>query len=377
MAQSPKIPKPRPRPKFRLTRTRPARRPGMVMSSWSPTRLPGCASRRPRRRGPTSWNRMAVPSQGRTRRRRCVRYGVKRRELLILNFLEKDHELKGRTNLKIPCRDRKDPTIRQVQTDEVVLQLFRNATGLGKIEAKIYLDLAKWDLNSAIDKARADDYFEECARPEAKVFAESRSVSPDSVMVHLDCARGLVDVGLLQSMDVYVVAVLVAGGDVARSQSAAAAASKEGVWAWSAAQQGSTLELAHKALEAKGVGVRFEVYAANDVVADTLVGSTASVPLERLSDGALHVVEVDTGGELSLSLGAPAHVKSKSEFVRAVAVPANPFDAFDAARAAVSIPLVTAVEVRADYDAPGGLPPPPASPCVTSPFDFMNEPNPS
>mmetsp|Transcript_952 Transcript_952/g.3773 ORF Transcript_952/g.3773 Transcript_952/m.3773 type:complete len:521 (-) Transcript_952:389-1951(-) len=339
------------------------------------------------------WNRLLDAAED------CVRT----RETLVIPPLSKARRARGQT---------RQP--RQLETRDVAIQRFRNATRLGRIEAEVYLEAASWDLAAALKRARADDAFEaDAARFHAELEARAASEAAFSegrrsqknkncVVVHLDSAEGLNDLGVLTPMDVYVVATLWAGDRLVAEGASCAVAKSGSRWRWLPTQEGSTVQLAlptaapttttssaaatepapedddgwtlchadaaevvdhdsggkkKKASRAVGTAVdddidprdltlTFVVRARNHLLDDADVGRSKRLPLSRLVDHALHAVSVDTGGELALSVTAPDTVPR--DCVRAVAVPRddseNPF--ID-----VSVPATTIAA-----DAPGSPP---------------------
>jgi len=237
-----------------------------------------------------------------------------------------------------------------------------NATrNLGKTEAVLYLDAAGWDAAKAVAAAKADDAFEAARVAEVNAQLAAVASTRPSVVVHVESARNLHDVGILAVMDVYVVATLWAGAEIlAQGMSNAVKASGgTSAWRWDPQAGGSSLQLPLRDDRADDLALSFAVMAPNDVLADTHVGTTKRFPLRRLV-AAVHDVGVDTGGDLRLSIKAPDYIKRDA--VRAVAVSSddNPFlQPVVLGRADYPpIPLVDAVAVRVeDRDTPRHTPP--------------------
>ncbi|KAJ8598764.1 hypothetical protein CTAYLR_009869 [Chrysophaeum taylorii] len=262
-----------------------------------------------------------------------LRYGVSATELRRHNAFEGEN-FRMCEVLRIP-RGKGKRRRPQEDTLEVKLQRIRNATRLGAIEARFYLDQAGGDVAAAIRAAQADCEFEAAAR--TPIVLQARR----AVVVHFDSATDLRDAGLLGPMDVYAVAELWAGTSRIAEGTSCAVRGAAGAWRWCPTQSGASVDLPYD--DAQNLALAFEIKSPNDLMPDTRVGRTKRLPLSRLVDSALHAVTVDSGGALHLSLKAPPDVARDA--VRAVALfpDDNPFLPYPD-----SPPLVTAVAVRVD-----------------------------
>ena len=302
-----------------------------------------------------------------------LKYGVHRREIRRANNFEGDN-VRTREVMRIPLGNQKQGgAMAQEDTLEVRTQRFRNATRLGAIEARIYLEAAEYDVDKAIAAAKEDDIFEEDALLNAKLAAPVETCKAHdsalkqqkvkasvveeeslSLVVHLDRASDLRDAGVLASMQIYVVAALWAGADrIAEGYSCAVP--KTDKWRWLPTEAGSTIDLKAPASYFTfdhDLTLTLHIKTKNDVLSDGDVGSSKSLPLSRLADGAINAIGVDTGGEILISITAPPTLPRN--VVRAVAVRSplgsdddeNPFVAADAS--ALDDPIITAVAVRVD-----------------------------
>mmetsp|Transcript_1122 Transcript_1122/g.3822 ORF Transcript_1122/g.3822 Transcript_1122/m.3822 type:complete len:410 (-) Transcript_1122:206-1435(-) len=277
-----------------------------------------------------------------------LRYGVPRSEICRANGFEGE-KVKTKEVLRIPLRKQKrGGATAQEDTKEVRLQKFKNATGLGSIEARIYLEATNYDVDKAVENARSDDLFELDASLNAKLAAPVETCKAHAaatkvvaaeeqnncnasflLVVHLDRASHLRDAGVLASMDVYVVAALWSGSERVAVGSSCAVG-KTDAWRWLPTQPGSTIELrAHSTAFANEAALCLTLHlkTKNQLLNDGDVGVSKKLPLSRLVDGAVHAVGVDTGGELRVSITAPNTLPRDA--VRAVAVRSvdddNPF----------------------------------------------------
>lgn len=284
-----------------------------------------------------------------------LRYGVSATDLRRCNAFQGDN-FRTCTILKIPLAksSRRQRFPYQSETREVVIQRFRNATGLGAIEAGLYLDEADWQLQKAIASARADDAFESSKVAELNSRLAPLAKSCRTVVIHVESASRLKDSGILMAMDVYIIAYLWDGTNLlAQGRSCVVRAVRES-WRWCPTQKGSTIILPIESTCAN-LALSLTVMAPNELMPDTHVGSTKRLPLKRLVDGAVHAVGVDTGGELSISIAAPDDIARDA--VRAVAIGASDENPFLQPIATDAVPVVTAVAVRADELPPAGEPP--------------------
>lgn len=279
-----------------------------------------------------------------------LRYGVSATDLRRCNAFQGDN-FRMCTILKIPLAksSRRQRFPYQSETREVVIQRFRIATGLGEIEAGLYLDEADWQLQKAIASARADDAFEASRVAELNSRLAPLAKSCRTVVVHIESASHLKDSGILMAMDVYVVAHLWDGTNLlAQGRSCVVRAVRES-WRWCPTQRGSTVILPIEST-CGNLALSLAVMAPNELIPDTHVGSTKRLPLKRLVDGAVHAIGVDTGGELCISIAAPDDIARDA--VRAVAIDANDENPFIQPIATDAVPVVTAVAVRVDEPPP-------------------------
>ena len=315
----------------------------------------------------------------------CLKYAVSARALRTLNKLDGDN-VQGVAVLAIPPSPAGRPAPVQAQTRDVVARRLRAATRLPLEDCVARLEARDWDFGACVaaHEAENDPFSPAAFRPApppppraAAARTPAVALSPDGraarkVVVHLDLARGLYDIGVLASMDVYVVARLLARrrGRVddgaprvdrlcaATSDPARRSGGGSPSWRWSPAARGSTLELEIPAAALRGAGapdlcVQFELFAPNELLPDSPLGRTQPLPLSRFADGALHTVMIEPRGDLTLSLTAPDHVPR--DVVRAVAVGAGP-DA-PGAPGLATIPLVEARAVNVAGERVPGPPP--------------------
>lgn len=85
----------------------------------------------------------------------CLRYNVSAVELRRLNMFS-GNNIQIKSSLLIPLKKGAVPTV-QIVTREVILQQFRNATGEGIQEAKLYLDENEWNLSQAVTAWKNDE----------------------------------------------------------------------------------------------------------------------------------------------------------------------------------------------------------------------------
>lgn len=91
----------------------------------------------------------------------CLRYKIKAHVLKRHNNFSGD-SFRMVSVLKIPMAEIRDSVIvPQARTQDVVLQVFRNTTGLGVVEAKLYLDDNDWDPARAHEAWEADNIWEQ------------------------------------------------------------------------------------------------------------------------------------------------------------------------------------------------------------------------
>uniref|UniRef100_A0A6S8A5I8 LysM domain-containing protein n=1 Tax=Aureoumbra lagunensis TaxID=44058 RepID=A0A6S8A5I8_9STRA len=243
----------------------------------------------------------------------CLRYKIKKYDLRRHNFFVGEN-IRSVEILKIPLN--KGKTIKkQKESRQVKLQKIKNATkGLGAIEAEFYLDEADGDVVKAIAKARSDDAFEEKAKFHR--YLQAAEIE-DKICIHLDKATNLKDTGLTTCMHIYVIASLWLE-DTFLGKAKSAVTIKTDAWRWSAAQPGSTIELPLRAGVFSDLCLFIQVKAQNDLLDDDHVASSKKIPISRLVDGAIHAIALDSGGDIFLSIHAPASLPRDA--VRAVAI---------------------------------------------------------
>lgn len=89
----------------------------------------------------------------------CLKYNVSVRELRRINLFSGTN-IQVKHTLLIPLK-RGAVAVTQVETREVLLQKFRNATGEGIQEAKMYLDDHAWNLTNALAAWKIDEQWDE------------------------------------------------------------------------------------------------------------------------------------------------------------------------------------------------------------------------
>ncbi|KAK7250072.1 hypothetical protein SO694_00006171 [Aureococcus anophagefferens] len=240
----------------------------------------------------------------------CLKYAVSARALRTLNKLDGDNAQTRRRRRYAAARARR-----------------RDALPLEDCVAR--LEARDWDFGACVaaHEAENDPFSPAAFRPAPPRRRQGRrargapavALSPDGraarkVVVHLDLARGLYDIGVLASMDLEIPAAALRGADLC---------------------------------------VEFELFAPNELLPDSPLGKTQPLPLSRFADGALHTVMIEPRGELTLSLTAPDHVPR--DVVRAVAVGAG-HDA-PGAPGLATIPLVEARAVNVAGERVPGPPP--------------------
>ncbi|KAH8050751.1 hypothetical protein JL722_11082 [Aureococcus anophagefferens] len=150
----------------------------------------------------------------------CLKYAVSARALRTLNKLDGDN-VQGVAVLAIPPSPAGRPAPVQAQARR------RRSGGarqraLPLEDCVARLEAVDWDFGACVaaHEAENDPFSPAAFRPAAAAARRRRlppavALSPDGraarkVVVHLDLARGLYDIGVLASMDVYVVARLLA-----------------------------------------------------------------------------------------------------------------------------------------------------------------------
>jgi hypothetical protein len=85
----------------------------------------------------------------------CLRYRISAVDLRRYNLFS-GNNFKFKKTLRIPIEPGA-PVMVQLNTPEVLQQVFQNITGESAIESRVYLDEHKWDLEAALAGWKADD----------------------------------------------------------------------------------------------------------------------------------------------------------------------------------------------------------------------------
>lgn len=112
----------------------------------------------------------------------CLRYHVSATTLRRVNVFS-GNNIKGFKILRIPV-DPNIPVVAQTQTEDVLIQKFRNMTmNEGKAEARIYLEENNWDIDKAISAWRGDESWSNTTQtvPESFSVMEEASTHGDIV----------------------------------------------------------------------------------------------------------------------------------------------------------------------------------------------------
>jgi hypothetical protein len=88
----------------------------------------------------------------------CLRYRISATELRRYNMFS-GNSIRFKKTLRIPIEPN-TPVIVQKDTEEVILQKFKNLTGENTTESKIYLENSNWNLETAFKNWKNDEDFE-------------------------------------------------------------------------------------------------------------------------------------------------------------------------------------------------------------------------
>ncbi|KAH8067218.1 hypothetical protein JL720_12481 [Aureococcus anophagefferens] len=142
----------------------------------------------------------------------CLKYAVSARALRTLNKLDGDN-VQGVAVLAIPPSPAGRPAPVQAQTRDVVARRLRCDDAAALEDCVARLEARDWDFGACVAAHEAEN---DPSRPRRSARRRRRrggalppavALSPDGraarkVVVHLDLARGLYDIGVLASMDV-------------------------------------------------------------------------------------------------------------------------------------------------------------------------------